>query len=566
LPACRLVLSRENANHRSGRKKALPFALRCRFEDYTGRKGNALNEFISRYKEQISGVLTGFDRLVFRGNLGIHHEAGMKGYLWANKIAWKEYGRHVDEVSDRVKQASLQPIRDCQRPVQHLYNGKDSKEKMARAIAQRDGITAGPVCAFTAVEPGFSGRVQGNRQSQKLELRRSLRQCLFVYHYWIDAVFGFMSARLQTWFPFALYVYMNGREWLSRQMDRAGLQYQRHDNCFSWIDDFPRAQTLMDDQLKTDWPQALDACAQRAHPLLAELCSNYPMSYYWTCFQSEWAMDIVFRDPDQLRRLYPQLIHLGMLSFSSPDVMRFMDKKVSRKGDAMSSNAHEVVSDLKVRNEGVRIKHRLGKNSIKLYDKAYSQLGAVLRPELTLNAPEQFRVYRRKAGEEQGPMKWRQLRKGVADLHRRAQVSQQALDRYCTALARVDDTTTLRELTAAIEKRVRVNGRSVRALHPFEPGDLALLEAVNRGEFAIHGLRNRDLQALLFSAAPITQAEARRRCAIISRKLSLLRAHGIIQKLPRTHRYQITANGRLILNAVLSAQHTTTQQLTTLAA
>ena len=117
----------------------------------------------------------------------------------------------------------------------------------------------------------------------------------------------------------------------------------------------------MDEQLKTDWTDALDACAARAHPLFPELCANYPMNYYWTAFQSEWARDIVFRDPEQLRHLYPQFIHLGMVSFSSPDVMRFMDKKVSRRGDAPCPNAHEVISDLKVRREGVRIKHRLGK-------------------------------------------------------------------------------------------------------------------------------------------------------------------------------------------------------------
>ena len=124
----------------------------------------------------------------------------------------------------------------------------------------------------------------------------------------------------------------------------------------------------------------------------------------------------------------------------------------------------------------------------------------------------------------------------------------------------------LRELTASIEKRVRWHGRPVRALHPFEAGDLALLEAVNRGEFAINGLRNRDLQALLFPYPPSNKAETRRRSATISRKLRLLRAHGILQKLPHTHRYQVSDNGRLILNAVLSAQRITTQQLTTLAA
>ena len=163
-------------------------------------------------------------------------------------------------------------------------------------------------------------------------------------------------------------------------------------------------------------------------------------------------------------------------------------------------------------------------------------------------------------------MHWRTLRRGIADLHRRAEVSQKALDRYGDALASVDDSTRLGELTASVEKRVRWNGQWVRALHPFEPSDLALLQAVNRGEFAINGLRNRDLQALLFSSAPSSAQERRRRSAAISRKLRMLRAHGILQKLPHTHRYQVTAHGRLVLNAILSAQRTTTQQLTTLAA
>jgi len=121
------------------------------------------------------------------------------------------------------------------------------------------------------------------------------------------------------------------------------------------------------------------------------------MQYYWTVFQSEWAMDMVFRDPAQLRHLYPQLIHLGMTCFSSPDVMRFMGKEVGqRKGELPGRYGLEVVTDLRVRQEGVRIKHRVGKNSIKLYDKAYDSCGAVLRSEVTLNAPGQFRVFRHK--------------------------------------------------------------------------------------------------------------------------------------------------------------------------
>ena len=163
-------------------------------------------------------------------------------------------------------------------------------------------------------------------------------------------------------------------------------------------------------------------------------------------------------------------------------------------------------------------------------------------------------------------MAWRRMRRGMADLHRRAEVSQKALERYSTALARVDDSTTLAELTAHIEHRVRSNGASVRALHPFDPDDFALLEAVNRGEFTIHGLRNRDLQRLLYASAATSKTEARRRSSAVSRKLRLLRAHGILQKLAHTHRYQVTDTGRLILNGITSARRATIHRLTSIAA
>ncbi len=129
----------------------------------------------------------------------------------------------------------------------------------------------------------------------------------------------------------------------------------------------------------------------------------------------------------------------------------------------------------------------------------------------------------------------------------------------------VDDTTTLEELTASIEHRVRWNGKSVRALHPFERDDHLLLKAINRGEFNITGFRHRDLQPLLYSTAPKTDKERRRRSAAISRKLRMLRAHGLIRKRPRSQRYDVSPNGRLILNAILSAHTLTVRQITTCA-
>jgi hypothetical protein len=255
-----------------------------------------------------------------------------------------------------------------------------------------------------------------------------------------------------------------------------------------------------------------------------------------------------------------------MTSFSSADVMRFLGRKTTLTGNVPGTLTAAVCSDLKQRPEGVRIKHSLGINSVKLYDKAYTPERAVLRAEITINAAEQFRVYRPKEGDPKGQLQWRSMRRGIADLHRRAEVSGQALERYWDALASVDDSTTLEELSRGLEQPVKWKGYSVRALHPFDPADSALLAAVNRAEFTIHGLRNRDLQALLYPGPALSPAEKRRRSASISRKLRLLRAHGLIQKLAHTHRYQVTEKGRLILTVLLAARHATLKQLTAQAA
>jgi hypothetical protein len=101
------------------------------------------------------------------------------------------------------------------------------------------------------------------------------RKCLFLYHY---PVFGFLSVRLQTWFPFPVHIYLNGREWLARKMDQAGIGYRRHDNCFTWIENVERAQTLMNEQLKTNWVQCFDPLLQQVHPLLF---ADQPLEELW---------------------------------------------------------------------------------------------------------------------------------------------------------------------------------------------------------------------------------------------------------------------------------------------
>jgi hypothetical protein len=524
-------------------------------------------KFIANYPDQISGVLSGFDRLVFRGTLrSIAHAAGMKQYLSSNDVLLKSFGAHVEQVSQRLKAASLAEAVSAGRPVRYLASAKVSKEDVARGIAVEDGICQGLVCVLTSVEPCRTFEIYRDRDTKHLLLQPRVRKCLFLYHYAIHPVFGFLNARIQTWFPFSIQICMNGREWLAQQMDQAGLAYARHDNCFPWIENWTRAQHLMDQQLSVDWPTLLTDIAGRLNPIHDQLFRAYPASYYWSTYQSEWAIDLTFRTADDLRRLYPRLLQHAMTTFGSTDVMRFLGRRLPLSGALPTRFSGEVVSDLHARQEGVRIKHRLNSNSVKLYDKAFTELGSVLRAEGTLNDVSDLRVYRPREGDPHGQLAWRPLRRGIADLHRRAQVARTATERYLDALASIDQDTTLEAVLHRLGQPQYWHGRRVRALHPFAPDDRQLLQAVSRGEFTLNGFRNRDLQQLSFAQPTATPHEARRRSAWVSRKLRLLRAHGLIYKVTGTHRYHLTKAGRIATTAILTALRSSVRRLTTIAA
>jgi len=512
-----------------------------------------MQQFIAKFEKDIQGVLSGFDRVLFRGSLRrLNHAGGMKMYLAQNNILCKHYEDHVKAVSQKVKKTVLAPLKQQNLLVKHVY-GKDDKEAMARAFAAERHITEGDVCAFTAMEmaPTFQHENKG------MAIRP--RPCLTIYLYRIDPEFGWMHARIQTWFPFCVHVCINGREWLAQRMDREGLHYFRQENCFPWIEDVPQAQQLFDEQLKVNWVERLQPFADRLNPLHEEIFRNFPTQYYWTGFQCEWATDIMFR-PGTLARLAPLLLEHGMLSFSSPDVLQFLGHRINVSGEVPLNYHGELTSDFKRRATGDRVKYRIDGNSLKGYGKASSPLGDLFRVEAQTQNVEVFKVLRPNEGGPEDDLQWRRMRRGVADLHRRAQVSQKANERYWDALSTVDDSTRFRELTRDLEQPCRDKGRPVRALHPFQTDDHRLLEAVNHGEFTINGLRNRDLQLLLYGPpnpqTPLTTAEKRRRSAAVSRKLRILHIHGLIKKVPKTHRYQVTQHGRLAITAILTMDRT----------
>jgi hypothetical protein len=308
----------------------------------------------------------------------------------------------------------------------------------------------------------------------------------------------------------------------------------------------------------------LNPIAAQLNPIHDEIFARYRVKYYWTIPASEYATDVVFQRQEDLQRLYPLLMRYGILSLSSPDVLRFLGRKIAAGSPVPDQYSEELFSDLKRRQEGVRLKHFAGSNSIKVYDKAYTERGSVLRAETTINDEEQFWVLRPKEGGSEDDLAYRRMRRGVADTYRRAEVSRRANDRYLNALAGVDETKRFQELVAGLEEPVRWKKTRMRGLRLLGE-DAALLTAVGSGEFCLNGFRNRDIRQAL--AGPRrSAAEEKRTSASIGRKLRLLRAHRIIHKLPNTRRYRLTQRGRQLIDALQAAKAAPVQQLLAIAA
>jgi hypothetical protein len=199
-------------------------------------------------EQQTLGQLTMFDRVIFRGHLsGLYGQGRFEWFLHQQDVLLKDFGAYVQTTSAQLKAHAQGLAQAAGRPYQYLAAAKtqwtgQTKEAIALEIAQQEGLEEGLVCVLATLEMNMSYDVRGNRQTKHKEVIRRPRKHLHFYFYFLDPEFGLMHIRLQSWFPFQVQVYLNGRSWLAQQLDQQGIAYQRYHNCFLQIADLPAAQ------------------------------------------------------------------------------------------------------------------------------------------------------------------------------------------------------------------------------------------------------------------------------------------------------------------------------------
>jgi hypothetical protein len=341
-------------------------------------------------------------------------------------------------------------------------------------------------------------------------------------------------------------------------LDAAGCAYLKHDNKFLDLADYTLAQQALDKQVDTRWNQMLNTFLPEVFPTMTHTLGE-KLGYYWTVWQSEWATDFIFDSPATVRTLMDKLICHALLTGTSERVLRYMGQPVRPDGQPHPLSNPEVLTKVQAWYDGARIRHWADKNSVKVYNEQN-----VLRIEMTMNRPDRFKVMRHPEGRQDSPKQRRPLRKGIADLPLRALVANDVNRRFAEHLATLKDATPVREVLAQCGAHQH-DGRRARALDPLGK-DAALLQAVADPALGVSGITNKALQHALGGTPWANGKVDKGLSARISRHLRLLRDHGLIRKLPRQNRYQLTKKGRqlsALISAILGAS---TEQLLQLAA
>jgi len=508
-------------------------------------------DFSTKYSKDIFGVLSGFDRLIIRGQiLHLYPDNNFYYFLKQESVMLKDWNTYAGKITKSIKENIDNYIKENNCQVINVNSPKTSKEGLAKSIIEQEDIQEGLVCAIKSVETCYALTVAYNSSTNKLEKAKQFRKCQHYYLYYLDKEFGLMHVRIQTWFPFAIQIYINGKSYLMRQLDKLGIAYKRYENSITWVEDIEKAQQISDKFQEKKWHSTFDSFAKKLNSFLPRIEQIFgKQAYYWTIGTSEYATDILFKSKAALQKYYPYFIEYASLCQMGEDIFTFFGRKIRHNtlGEAVSDRKH-------FWEQGIRVKFRLDKNSIKMYDKS-----SVLRIETTINNPKAFREQKRG---KNGQLKWVQMRKTISNFYRFAEISKACNNRYLNSLTAINKDNNhdkrIEQLcnskVTKLSKKANSKARKFTGFNLLSNFTTGLFNAILDGAYKIRGFKNKDIQLSLIKIGVFEKKELHQKkkySGKITRLLAKLRAHKIISKLPKTHAYRVTKIGEQIISRIL---------------
>jgi hypothetical protein len=506
------------------------------------------NTFIKKYENKIFGMNSSFDREIISGSfIPISYVEGLQKYLSVNGILLKNFTCYAEGLARKLKDNAISIAKREDVKYQYLNNSNTKKEEFVKAIIKERGKQPGLVAILSALEIENSFDIYRNKMKEKLEIIPRQRKCLHIYYYFIDEQLGLCHFRIQTFFPFKVQFYFNGKEKLANDFNKAGIEYQKDDNCFTWLSDYEKAQQIADNLDVAKLHSTLDYYVKKYVNIIEELSRVWHLSYHWSVKQIEYATDIMFKSEEGLNRYYNELLKQITLSTSPENIMTFLGKKL--KGD----QAGKIQTSYKQTYFGIRVKHQNRNIIIKIYNKA----GSVLRVEVTFNKASELRVIQEVHQKDgQTVKKLSPLKKSIYSLEHFIRFAKDSTRRYLDFLSQMDDNSKgLSEINQFTERKTE-NNKNYKGFNPFNREDNAVFQELLNGLFISNGFRNKDLKLALLRKLPAGRASAWT-TSKICRLLKRLRVFGLLKRLTKSYKYFLTEKGRIILSLCVKLREMT---------
>lgn len=337
------------------------------------------------------------------------------------------------------------------------------------------------------------------------------------YVYAIDADFGPFFLKFSSYFPYNAKLCINGHEYLKRQLSRRGIAFEALDNGLLTCEDVERAQRLADglsaeriDRFFRKWLKALP------HPFTAaDRRAGY--RYDLSILQIELSLTQVLDRPVSGRVLFEEIIREN-LDLGRPDqVQLIFDRSVNRSTPGSFRT--------RVLTEGVIPSIHIDYKKTRI--KQYYKEGRALRTETTINDTRDFAVGRR-----------------LRNLPALTRIGFAANRRLLDVQRLSHDATLGEDDFARVVRPIDRDGRHAAGLRFDDPRAQALMATLVLFVFQVRGFSHRDIReplARLLGLDPTTLTPGR-----MTYDLRRLRLHGLIERIPKTHRYRLTPFGRRI--------------------
>jgi len=510
-------------------------------------------DFQEKYKEQTWGILHGFDRLLFSGHLtSFFPDKGIYYYLAQRGIRLLGYKNFMYQETKQFKQHIEQLAKSYNVEINYINNSRVSKNQKAKEALSKHPTKQGLITIISTQEVAYSFSLLSNKLKNELEVKKQLRKHLHYYCYYMDAEFGWMFAKIQSWYPFTMQIYVNGKEYIKRGLDKAKINYQSYDNSLTYVSQLDKAQQIADKLIQKKWDRFLNVFAHQLNPHLSTIQSVFnDNGYKWCIHQCEYASDVLFKERNVLENLYPAMVHHATYFKGGEDIYTFFGRNLH------GNCTKEVTGNTKRFIQGFRVKHYLERNSIKMYDKH-----TALRIETTINNSRAFKIYKTVERKGKKTKAWSPMGKAVSNLYRYAQIAKSANTKYLSSLTTVDMPKQLAKQIEKISKKTFIvnknnNKQYFSAINLLSKETCLILEAINDGRFCIQAFTSKQLKSLLIEKGVFNQIDQNNPLSLkkvngkITRLITKLRAHKLVFKISHSCKYKLTKLGQQICYTLL---------------